>query len=323
MQDKNLELSARDKVVQKMSRDGAVENNISAASSHRISNRTLDATLQAEHKADLELGGRARHDANIRHSKNRRIYGMPKSSEEDRLDALLSQVTNGGMRDTAEAAQIPENYQTPDIYDEVDIYEDSSNYLMDDTSQVTYATNVPSETSIAFSEKRGAFQTASDAKYKIDTAKRLQKRRARLKYHEGQMQNSDKGASDSESPILSALHFEKEEAGSLDMVDVAENIGNKQKEAAKKVKKKNARLHFDDEIKTGGTDISDNQKYGRQKGKGRADTNALPFLYETANAARSVVKSAVHASDISEETDDNTSSDALSVGEGTAILVAG
>ena len=111
--------------------------------------------------------------------------------------------------------------------------------------------------------------------------------RQTAKYHEGERPSQEEGAASRESLLSATLHFEKEEAETLDTVGVIETIGNKQKEAAKKVKKKNARLHFDDEIKTDGADISDKLKHGRQKGKGRADTNALPFLYETANAAGS------------------------------------
>ena len=58
--DDHMELSVRDKVVQKMTRDGAELLNVTKDSSERISNRLLDGEIKKEQAPDTEVGGRSR-----------------------------------------------------------------------------------------------------------------------------------------------------------------------------------------------------------------------------------------------------------------------
>ena len=78
MRDDDMRLSARDKVVQKMSRDGAVENNISADTSKRVSKRIADATLKNTPASELQLGGRATHRDMDAANRNNRYSGYLK-----------------------------------------------------------------------------------------------------------------------------------------------------------------------------------------------------------------------------------------------------
>ncbi len=310
MQDKNLQLSARDKVVQKMSRDGAVENNISAASSHRISNRLMDATLKTEVTPDNEFGGRAKHSGKLTTGKRHRrpvaqneVHGIKTSGEENRLDALLSQVT--GNDNYSSGLSYSENMQRQD-----NDAPDTDDGVME-TSDAADNIQVSSEINSRLSEHKSALSVSrisdtagvdgnSGVRLKTDRNKRIEKRKLLEKYHAG-----DENAPNPEHGTTGI----KSEAG----INLGNSVKDVKPEAGiKKEKQKKSRLKFDDQLK----DEAGNE-IGERVGK-KEKHNAAPLMFETTKAAGNVVRDGVHASDVSDEEDNSASSDVVSAAKGTA-----
>lgn len=301
MQDKDLQLSARDKVVQKMSRDGAVENNISAASSHRISNRISDATLQTEKPLDSEFGGRAKHrDIDI--TKAKRRYGsyankvQGNSTALDSTDATAkntagSKEPNGDFNDADIKSAYVEDY-SGNTDDESESYADSS--FTDDSND---GTNRLSEHNSRLQESKWS-GLRDDTRIKSDSNRRMKKMRVLEKYHESE---SSRNASYTD------------DAGKNSTDSKVDTIAADKKRT---VKKKQVRLGFDDEI-ADASGVGEKGKAKGQKGKGNS-INAKPFLYEAGTGIAHTVKEAAHSSDVSDTTDDNASSDALSAGKTVA-----
>lgn len=298
MQDKDLQLSTRDKVVQKMSRDGAVENNISAASSHRISNRISDAVLQTEKPLDSEFGGRAKHkDIDI--AKAKRRYGSYAKQVHG------NEALNGGSETTG--SNFADSKVNDSSFDEADI---KSAYGADygsntDEESESYADTGFTEDSndgiSRLSEHNSRLQESKqsgyqgDTRLKTDSNRRMKKRRVLEKYHEAATARNTSYTDDSGKDFVDSK---------------ADTIAADKKKA---VKKKQARLRFDDEI-ADASGIGDKGKAKGQKGKG-SSINAKPILYEAGTGAAHTVKEAAHSSDVSDSTDDNVSSDALTAGK--------
>lgn len=70
--DDKLKLGTRDKVVQKMTRDGAELQNISKGISQRISDRLADGEIKKERAADVRLGSRGRESPSYKESNKKR-----------------------------------------------------------------------------------------------------------------------------------------------------------------------------------------------------------------------------------------------------------
>ena len=322
MQDKDLQLSARDKVVQKMSRDGAVENNISAASSHRISNRILDATLQTEKPLDGEFGGRAKHkDIDIAKAKRRygsyvnKVQGNDASSggaDSTGVNTAGNRATNNGFdySDTKPGQGADYSSNSDGGFSDSDIkpvhgddYGDST-----DGDNASYAdgslNNDFDDSAGRLSEHNPRLQESrhsgirEDTRLKTDSNRRMKKRRVLEKYHESESSRSTSYT---------------DGTGKNQADSKANNIASDKKKATKK---KQARLRFDDEI----ADLNGAGNKGKstgQKGQGNS-LNAKPYLYEAGSGVAHTVKEAAHSSDVSDSTDDNVSSDALSAGKSVA-----
>lgn len=310
MQDKHLQLSARDKVVQKMSRDGAVENNISAASSHRISNRLMDATLKTEAAPDNEFGGRAKHSGNLTTGKRHRrpviqneVSGMKPSGEESRLDALLSQITGddgySSVLSDSEFMQWQDNdapvtddgvMETPDAAGNIQVSSENNSRLSEHKSALSVN---------RISDTAGMDGNSGD-RLKTERNKQIQKRKLLEKYHAG-----NENAPNPEHGTTGI----KSEAG----INPGNNVKDVKPEAdTKKEKQKKSRLKFDDQLKDEtGSEIGETAV---KKGK----HNLAPLMFETSKAASNVLRDGVHASDVSDEEDNSTSSDVVSAAKGTA-----
>ena len=309
MQDKNLQLSARDKVVQKMSRDGAVENNISAASSHRISNRLIDATLKMEAAPDNEFGGRAKHSGSLMTGKHHRrpvirneISGMKTSGEESRLDALLLQVT--GNETNSKGFSDPETMQWQD--NDAPVMDDSG-IEASDTADAPLSTGSNSR----FSEHKSTLTVNSMSGFsgensdngdrlKTDRSKRIQKRKLLEKFYLGDESTSHSEQGNTAEKVGKLI---SPESSSKDI---------KPENSSKKEKQKKSRLKFDDQVMED-TGLNKGEKAGK-----RGKPNVTPLMFETTKAAGNVVRDGVHASDVSDEDDNSTSSDVVSVAKGTA-----
>lgn len=86
----DLKLETRDKVLQKMSRNGAVEENVSRGTTKSVSGRIAEITFEKEAApgSDLEWGRGAKASG----GEKRKHKGYGKHSSEAYLDSLLAQV---------------------------------------------------------------------------------------------------------------------------------------------------------------------------------------------------------------------------------------
>lgn len=313
MRDEDMRLSARDKVVQKMSRDGAVENNISADTSKRVSNRIADATLKNTPASELQLGGRATHRDMNAANRNNRYSGYLKKIREG------SSVTNG-----AEAGKPSETDNSGNngyaAYggdgnngngEEVDgAYDDSSVGSSHGGTNKTSASgssggskqaavdgryNLKSGHNRLRSSNRESAGTDDRLQQKGSTLKqkeRLKKKQARLQYQSGSAGGNGGKAHEGGS---------SNEKGNGDV-----------KPQNAKQKKKATRLRFDDEQ-------LQNAGNGRPEAKGSKSSGTKRLLaYEGMNTVKNTVSKAAYASDVGDGDDDNAGSDALKEGEGLA-----
>lgn len=290
MRNESLQLSARDKVVKKMSRDGAVEQNVSSGTEQRISDRILDADFEAKPITNMELGGRARNPDKVRSQNQSRLYGMKKSREEQRLDSLLSNVMGD---DSKSKDDMPASMSEHESYTN---REETDTYMNIETNTkagegVSDGKILSEHRSALVSERGYGYQTkeslADASALKTKKGRRLQERRVLDNFQEGEGQAEDTG-----KPHLS------------DSVNATDGMPDK------KIRKKKQVLQFDDEP----FDVKEKNTKGH-----KAKSSISPAAYEVANGVGNAVKASAQASDVSDEdTSDALATDAASAGKGMA-----
>ena len=314
MRDDDMRLSARDKVVQKMSRDGAVENNISADTSKRVSNRIADATLKNTPASELQLGGRATHRDMNAANRNNRYSGYLKKIREG------SNGTNGAEAGNPSGTDNSGNNGYAAYGGDGNNGNGEEVDGAHDDSSVGSSHGGTNKTSASGSSGGGSKQAAVDGRYNLKSGhnrlrssnresagtddrlqqkgsalkqkERLKKKQARLQYQSGNAGGNSGKAHDGIS---------SNETGNGDV-----------KPQNAKQKKKASRLRFDAEQ-------LQNVGNGRLEAKVSKSSGTKRLLaYEGMNTVKNTVSKAAHASDVSDGDDDNAGSDALKEGEGLA-----
>ena len=314
MRDDDMRLSARDKVVQKMSRDGAVENNISADTSKRVSKRIADATLKNTPASELQLGGRATHRDMDAANRNNRYSGYLKkirqgSGGTNGAEAVnLSGADNSGNNGYAVYGSDGGNGNGGE-----------SDIAYDDSPAGSSHVGTNKSSASGNSGGGGSKRAAVDGRYNLKSGHN--------RLHNGTGSSDADGGLQEKSSSLklknrlkkkqARLQYQSRNAGGN--CDKAYDSGSSNEEGNgdikpqnAKQKKKASRLRFDDELlQNAGNGMSGT------KGSKSPGTKRL-LAYGGMNTAKNTVSKAAHASDVGDGDDDNACSDALKEGEGLA-----
>lgn len=321
MRDEDIRLSARDKIVQKMSRDGAVENNISADTSKRVSNRTADAILKNTSASELQLGGRATHRNMDSANRSNRYSGYLKKIRENNCGASGNESANNVDADSSDKSAYAEgdNNSGNDNAEDAQVNgSDASNGSVQGNARKS-ASSCGTGGTKSPSHGIGSKRAAVDGRYNLKSRHTHSRDGSGSSDADGHLQ--DKGNSLKQKNRLKKkkvrLQYQSGNAGgnsskAYDGAFTNEKENSDVKPQTAKQKKKATRLRFDDEQ-------LQNPGNGRLGAKGSKSSGAKRLLaYEGMSTAKGTVSKATHASDVGDGDDDNAGSDALKEGEGLA-----
>ena len=231
MRDDGLQLGTRDKVVQKMTREGAVENNLSEHSERRVSERASDADFSHVRENEQLAGGRMD------------VIDSSGTKVQQRRYHLDDSGGNGSYSDQGSdpaGITFSENNLSEQIRNQASDYWN----LKDAASGNSYGNrSSPSSTSHRLSDRSVRSENVDS-----DSRRHQQKKRKTLKYqkeNQGRLQHEQENLNAQSQNVAASEHAQSAEGGS------SQSQKQRQKQNQKQRNKKTSRLNFEEEYSKG------------------------------------------------------------------------